>query len=168
MGNRIVYLKKANDDLIGNCKCNDGRITYPPQQDCPWCGCGWLFTCIVCRKAFTFAEGVELDAKWEDLATTDWKGWGMQRVSKKNIDSWVKDMKKMLADVKPGGIYVCLDGRILEKDAVNVQFDGIYASHKFDRLPHVEALTRRAVEEEVLANTDYWRSRRVKKKKAAK
>ncbi len=89
MASKIIYLKKANDDLVSNCKCNDGRITYPPQQDCPWCGCGWLFTCISSRKAFTFAAGIELETNWEELATADWKGWGMQRVSKKNIASCV-------------------------------------------------------------------------------
>jgi len=165
MGNTIVYLKKANNDLVGNCKCKDGRITYPPQMDCPWCGCGWLFTCMSCRKAFTFAVGVELEARWEDLAETDWKAWGLQRVSKQKITSWVTDMKRLLAEVKPGKIYVCIDGRVFEKGARKVEFDGLYASHKFDRLPHTEALTKRSVEEDVLASTDYWRSHKLKRKK---
>ena len=60
---------------------------------------------------------------------------------------------------------MCLDGRLFEKDARDVEFAGIYASHKFDRLPHAEALTRRSVEEEVLASPDYWRSRKLKKTK---
>ena len=167
MKNKIVYLKKANNELVGNCKCNDGRITYPPQMDCPWCGCGWLFTCLTCRKAFTFAEGVELDASWEDLAETDWKAWGLQKVSKQRVASWVKDMKVLLADVKPGKIYVTLDGKVIEKTARNVQFDGLYASHKFERLPHVAALKTRSLEEEILANADYWRTRRIKKRKKA-
>jgi hypothetical protein len=165
MANRIIYLKKANNDLVGNCKCNDGRITYPPQQNCPWCGCGWLFTCISCRQAFTFGVGVELETTWEELAVADWKGWGMERVSKKTISGWVTDMKRLLADVKPGQVYACLDGRLFEKDARNIAFDGIYASHTLDRLPHVEALANRSVEEEVLANAEYWRSHKVKRKK---
>jgi len=167
MSKKIVYLKKANSDLVGNCKCKDGRITYPPQMDCPWCGCGWLFTCLTCRKAFTFAVGVELEATWEELAELDWKAWGIERVSKQKIASWVKDMKAMLADVKPGGTYVYVDGRVFEKSARRVEFDGLYASHNFDRLPHVAALTQRSIEEEVLASTDYWRSHKLKRKKAA-
>jgi hypothetical protein len=165
MANNIVYLKKANDDVVGNCKCNDGRITYPPRQDCPWCGCGWLFSCLGCRQTFTFALGVELETTWEELAITDWKGWGMQRVSKKNISSWVTDMKQLLGDVKPGEVYVCLDGRLFQKSARNIAFDGIYATHAFDRLPHVQALADRSIEEKVLASTDYWRSRKVKRRK---
>src|SRR5687768_15525058 len=100
MAKTIIYLKKATAELVSNCKCDDGRITYPPQQGCPWCGCGWLFTCISCRKAFTFATPVELETTWEELAIADWKGWGLQRVSKKNITSWVADMKRLLAGVK--------------------------------------------------------------------
>jgi hypothetical protein len=165
MPKKIVYLKKANNDFVSNCKCNDGRITYPPQMDCPWCGCGWLYTCISCRQAFSFAVGVELETTLEELATTDWKGWGLQRVSKKNIASWVKDMKRLLADVKPGKIYACLDGKLIEKNARNIEFDGIYASHKFDRLPHTEALKDRGIEKRVLASTDYWRSHKLKRKK---
>ena len=164
MAGTIVYLKRATSGLVSNCKCNDGRITYPPQQDCPWCGCGWLFTCISCRKAFTFAEAVELETRWEELAIADWKGWGLQRVSKKNIAGWVTDMKRLVAHVKPGRVYAYLDGRLFEREARNVKFDGIYASHKFDRLPHVQALRNRAVEEEVLASVDYWRSHRRKRK----
>src|SRR4026209_457862 len=107
MGNTIIYLKRANKDLIAHCKCNDGRITYPPQMDCPWCGCGWLFTCITCRKAFTFAVAVELEATWEDLSREDWKAWGLTRISTKNIKSWVADMKALLGDVKVGETYAC-------------------------------------------------------------
>jgi len=127
----------------------------------------WLRMALLvsCRQAFTFALGVELATTWEELAITDWKGWGMQRVSKKNIASWVTDMKRLLADVKPGQVYVCLDGRLFEKDARKVAFDGIYASHAFDQLPHVQALTDRSVEEKLLASTDYWRSHKLKRKK---
>lgn len=167
MGKRLVYLKRANNDLVGNCNCEDGRVTYPPQMDCPWCGCGWLFTCITCRKGFTFAVGVELETTWEDLAKEDWTGWGIKRVSKKHIADWIATMKPMLAEVKPGKKYVCLDGRVIERTAKNVEFEGIYAAHKLEKLPHVEALKDRSIEEKVLANPEYWRSRKLKRKKKA-
>src|SRR5262249_18861030 len=55
---RHVYLRKANNDLVSHCACAqaDALVTAPSQMDCPWCGCGWLFICSRCRKAFTFAE----------------------------------------------------------------------------------------------------------------
>jgi hypothetical protein len=163
MSKKIIYLKKANNDLVGHCKCKDGRISFPPQMDCPWCGCGWLFTCMSCRKAFTFAVGVELEAEWEELAREDWKAWGLTRISKKHIASWVKDMKSLVADVKVGSIYVCIDGRVFEKDAGNVEFDGIYGSHKFERLPHAAALDDAAIVDEVLSSTKYWISHKRKR-----
>src|SRR6266566_1407987 len=57
----MIYLRKANDNLVSHCKCDEAYISAPSQMDCPWCGCGWLFTCSHCRKAFTFAEAVEGD-----------------------------------------------------------------------------------------------------------
>jgi hypothetical protein len=164
MGNTIIYLKRANKDLIAHCKCKDGRITYPPQMDCPWCGCGWLFSCLGCRKAFTFAEGVEVENTWEELAETDWKVWGIP-MSKRRMNSWIADMKRLLKDVRPGKVYACLDGSIFEKSARNIAFDGIYARHEFKRLPHVDALKNPSIMDDVLSSTDYWRSRRVKAKR---
>ena len=164
MPKSIVYLKRASAELVGNCSCDDGRVTYPPQQDCPWCGCGWLFTCISCRKAFAFAEAVEIQTTWEELAVADWKGWGLQRISKKNIGGWASDMKRLLKGIEPGRVYAYLDGHLFEREARKVKFDGNYASHKFDRLPHVEELRNRAVEQDVLASVEYWRSHKRKRK----
>ena len=41
---KTIYLEKDNDQLVSFCSCEPAYITYPPQLDCPWCGCGWLFT----------------------------------------------------------------------------------------------------------------------------
>ena len=168
MSKKIIYLKKANNDVVGNCKCKDGRISYPPQMDCPWCGCGWLFTCMTCRKAFTFAVGVELEATWEDLSREDWKAWGLTRISTKNIKSWIADMKALLGDVKVGETYACIDGKVFPKDSRKIEFDGIYASHKFDRLPHVLALRDNKIVDQVLTNTEYWFTRKHKRGKKLK
>jgi hypothetical protein len=168
MSKKIIYLKKANNDVVGNCKCKDGRISYPPQMDCPWCGCGWLFTCMSCRKAFTFAIGVELETAWEDLAREDWKAWGLTRISRKNIDSWISDMKALLASVKVGHLYVCLDGKVFKKNARNIEFEGLYASHKFDQLPHLLAIRDAAIVDEHLGSTQYWLSHKRKRGKGLK
>jgi hypothetical protein len=75
---RLIYLQKDNDDLVSHCRCREAFISYPPQMDCPWCGCGWLFSCIKCRKAFTFARAVEVNDSWEELACRDIRGMGME------------------------------------------------------------------------------------------
>ena len=56
---KTVYLVKANNDLISHCACSNAVIGAPAQMDCPWCGCGWLFVCSKCRKAFSFARAEE-------------------------------------------------------------------------------------------------------------
>jgi len=66
-----LYLAKANNNLISHCACPDALVTFPPQIDCPWCGCGWLFTCIECRKAFVFERAIESDSPWHELARRD-------------------------------------------------------------------------------------------------
>lgn len=30
----VAFLKKANDDVISHCSCDDQRITFSLQQDC--------------------------------------------------------------------------------------------------------------------------------------
>jgi hypothetical protein len=153
---RIVYLKKANDDVVSHCSCGDGRVTFPPQMDCPWCGCGWLFTCITCRKAFTFAEAVEIETTWEEIAQEDIRNKWNDEPSAEDVAAWIAAMKEMLADVRPGGRYVILDGAVLPVDAAVVAFDGWHAHHDLESLPHVDALADKSVIEERLGNREYW------------
>jgi hypothetical protein len=153
---RIVYLKKANDDVVSHCSCGDGRVTFPSQMDCPWCGCGWLFTCMTCRKAFTFAEGFEIEATWEELAREDIRNGWQDEPSDEDVAAWVAAMQEILADVAPGHRYVILDGAVIPVDATSVAFDGWHAHHDLESLPHVDALSDTSVIEELLANREYW------------
>ena len=106
----IIYLVKDNDDLVSHCDCEVAHITFPPQMGCPWCGCGWLFTCIECRKAFTFARGVELDTSWQGLAIRDLTNRWHEQPEAEEIEQWIAAMQELLADVQVGNRYVCLDG----------------------------------------------------------
>jgi hypothetical protein len=152
----ITYLQKAGDDVISHCSCGDGRMTFPAQMDCPWCGCGWLFTCISCRKAFTFAIGVELETTWEELAREDLiKKWHKEP-AKKDVHDWVGAMKAILHDVMVGERYVLLDGSILRADSKDIEFDGWHAHHRFNALPQFDALDDRAILRKTLGNRDYW------------
>jgi len=136
-------------------------ITYPPQGGCPWCGCGWLFTCIKCRKAFTFARGDWVNETWEATARRDLtNGWGREP-SEKEIAEWVSAMEELLAKVVVGEQYVCLDGLIIPTDATHVSFEGWYARHDFDYVPQVAALEDPNVEAEFLCNPTYWQTNAV-------
>src|SRR5688572_5768660 len=97
-------------------------ITFPPQMDCPWCGCGWLFTCIACRKAFTFAQGVLVNETWEATARRDLTNGWRKEPSEEEIGQWVEAMRELLAEVQVGRQYVCFDGLIIPTDAANVRF----------------------------------------------
>jgi hypothetical protein len=153
---KITYLKKASDDLISFCSCGDGRVTFPAQMDCPWCGCGWLFTCITCRKAFTFAEGVEIEATWQELARDDIRNKWDEEPSEEEVASWIEAMKEILADVRVGERYVIIDGSVIPSDSTDLDFDGWAAHHKFKELPQVRALADKTILEEQLSNRSYW------------
>ena len=152
----IIYLEKASDDVVSYCSCGDGRVTFPGQADCPWCGCGWLFSCVTCRKAFTFAVGVELDHTWEQIAREDLRGAVEGLASDEGVAEWIAAMQEILAEVEVGRRYVILDGTVIPVDARDFELDGWYARHELRSLPQVNALVNSSVVERVLGNRDYW------------
>jgi len=156
---KIIWLRKSSDELVSFCKCDDARISYPAQLDCPWCGCGWLFTCIKCRKAFTFAEGVEIEASWDELARLDITNRGFNVESDEDVAGWIADMKEILRNVQVGKQYVILDGHVLERMSKKTSFDGWFARHELDGVPHEQALRDPNVKATLLSSQKYWRTR---------
>jgi hypothetical protein len=130
-------------------------------MDCPWCGCGWLFSCTTCRKAFTFARGVEVDESWEELARRDLVGKWTATPSEENIEEWINAMKALLSKVKVGKQYVCLDGLIIPTDASDVRFRGWHSEHELEFVPQVAALDDNSVMENILSSVEYWRTRAI-------
>lgn len=155
---RHVYLVKDSNELVSFCKCDEALITAPGQASCPWCGCGWMFSCTQCRKAFTFARGVYTDLAWEDLARRDLENGGLREVFDEDVDEWVGQMKGLLAGIEVGRRYVFLDGTYLPADAGPIQLDGWYARHNLARVPQTAALDNPSIIEELLENDRYWRS----------
>jgi hypothetical protein len=129
-------------------------------MDCPWCGCGWLFTCMKCRKAFTFARGVELDESWEEWASHDIRGFEMEPTDEAVVD-WVESMQAYLDGVMVGKQYVALDGCVIPTDANSLDFDGWKSHHRFDFVPQVAALEDASIVKTVLSNVDYWETRAI-------
>jgi hypothetical protein len=155
--NKIKYLKKANDDVISFCSCNDGLISYPAQADCPWCGCGWLFTCKSCRKPFTFAECIEVESTYEKIAKDDLTNLLRRDVSEEEIAEWVKEMKEILTNAEVGKTYIIMDGKLIDKDQSGIKFEGWFAKHDLDKLPQIEAVKNPEIMHEKLTNESYWR-----------
>ena len=160
MGSHI-YLAKDSNDLISHCRCTHALVTFPAQMNCPWCGCGWLFTCIECRKAFTFASGIEVNESWEDTARRDITNkWG--DATQQDVSDWVAAMEELLADVEVGGRYVYLDGAVIPVEERTVRFDGWHSRHDFDCVPQIAALADYSIVQQVLSNAEYWQRHALK------
>jgi len=155
---RHIYLRKANDDLISFCMCDkaEALISEPGQMDCPWCGCGWLFTCMKCRKAFTFAEGFEVGKSWEDLADRDIRGFYEHAPEPRETQAWTASMKSLLQDAQVGEQYVYFDGHVIPRSAESVHFVGWNSKHELGFLPHVAALEDPEILDGLLRSVDYW------------
>ena len=110
---------------------------------------------MTCRKAFTFAEGVEIEGTWAALARED---IGNEEPSDDDVQSWIEAMQGILADVRVGVRYVIIDGSVIQADAVNIRFDGWAAHHEFAKVPQVQALAKRAILKQELSNPEYWSS----------
>lgn len=152
----MLYLRKANDDLISHCKCETAYISSPGQMDCPWCGCGWLFTCSTFRKAFTFTEAVEVDLTLEDIVRRDLAKRGTSEPSAERVSETVEFMTIFLDDLKLGRRYVYLDGYVIPVDADEVSFEGFHSSHHLRVVPQVEGLRDPAILRDLLGNPKYW------------
>lgn len=151
-----IYLKKANDDLVSHCYCAEALIAFPPQMDCPWCGCGWLFTCIECRRAFTFAEAAVVNETWEETGARDLRNRWKREPSEQDVSQWVEAMKELIADVQVGQRYVCLDGLFIPISAASLAFVGWHSWHDLPFVPQVKALTDRSILISILGNQAYW------------
>jgi hypothetical protein len=158
---KTLYLVKANDKLISLCKCESTVIAGPAQMDCPWCGCGWLFVCPTCHKAFTFARAEVVDQTWEDLAHRDLDGKSGRRATDKQAREWVSFMKTLLKGIQAGKEYVYIDGRVFPTDARKLRFEGWHSRHELATIPQAEGLVNRAALEQTLDNERYWHERRL-------
>src|SRR5262249_8658382 len=138
------------------CPASEALINSPMQLECPWCGCGWLFTCINCRKAFTFAEAFETDESLESIGRRSLINMSRGgRDPEEELRGWVAAMKVMLRDVHAGRRYVYLDGFYLPTDE-GIVLTGWAAQHAFGRLPHVVALHDPSFLEATLGDRAYW------------
>ena len=158
-----LYLRKANDDFFSHCRCHRGaaRISSPGQMDCPWCGCGWLFSCSNCLKAFTFAEAVEINESWAVTAERDIRAIYRRKPEPGEVQEWVELMKILLKGVECGEQYVYFDGFVIPVTANGITIEGWHAHHKLDFVPQVAALYDPEICDGLLCSTAYWQSNRV-------
>jgi hypothetical protein len=162
MNKRVgVFLAKANNDLISHCKCEHTFIGAPAQMDCPWCGCGWLFICPKCRKAFTFARAERCHLTWEQLAHNDLDGKYGKQPSQEDVDEWIGFMQILTKDLELGKQYAYIDGWVFPADERHLRFEGFYARHDLESVPQASALSDRESLRTTLEDSDYWRERKI-------
>ena len=152
------YIAKASNDVLSHCACEGEIAAGPAQLDCPWCGCGWLFSCMKCRKAFTFARVIDIDRSYVDIVSEDFSRRDIE-ASDDDIQESAAWMTDAFADLRVGDIVVYLDGAYLSVDTTNFAYDGWYAQHDFDRLPHAIALEQPNALQATLGDKDYWLER---------
>lgn len=152
----VIYLEKDSNDLVSHCNCQQALIAYPGQMSCPWCGCGWLFTCMDCRKAFTFARGIEVQGTWDEYARQDLVNLGIKKPGAAQIKEHAEAMQALMAKVQVGQRYVYLDGILVPVDAAGVHFQGEHSRHDLDYVPQVKALEDRGIVNDLLGNPGYW------------
>ena len=156
-----VFLAKGNNNLVSHCKCENPFISAPGQMNCPWCGCGWLFICPKCRKAFTFARATRCNMTREQLAHYDLDGKYGKQPTREDIAEWIGFMKMFTKDIQLGEEYAYLDGYAIPVSERNLQFDGIHALHDLEVVPQTAALQDRKWIENTIGNKNYWNDRKL-------
>jgi hypothetical protein len=81
---------------------------------------------------------------------------GLKDIPEAEIEDWAEGMAEMLDNFEIGDTIVYLDGSYWRIDERDIHFDGYYASHHLDRLPHAEALRDPALLDRFLGDTKYW------------
>jgi hypothetical protein len=168
-----IYLVRTNSEGICWCSCPEA-IVVPPgcgQAACPWCGCGWLFDCMLCHKAFTFAKAVKLDVPYSAIIQMDRNNRDEQRKDprvhpmlrqKNNPVEREREQRRLNVydlDLEVGKEYVYLDGRIFSTDTAKVSFTGIFAQHDKLELPQIVHRNDKEAMSAALGNRDYWLDR---------
>ena len=158
----MLYIAKASNEGVCFCECEDSLMSVPDQLDCPWCGCGWLFCCTNCGKAFTFGKAVEVSFELHDefiLADFDRRGFPEEMLTQEFAASMREMLLELLADVEEGVEYVYFDGILIPTDYDDrIAFGGLHSVHDLSELPHLAVRDDSDALRASLGTPDYWHS----------
>ncbi len=158
-----LHLERASSEGICFCKCKRALVAVPDQLDCPWCGCGWLFMCVFCGKAFTYAKAVPVNTPLAEIVERDLVGRGWEK-DRTMTREGVTYMKWMLEQVQEGVQYGFLDGLLVPMGLRNIKLDGRSAVHRIKILPHERELKTPGSLMKELSRVSYWTRREHKPK----
>lgn len=160
MSNRTLWLVKDNNELVSHCECKDAMSGWFPQADCPWCGCGWLFSCMSCNKSFTFARVAWIDMSIQVLATRMCWTPNKRGPAQEEVLEALEFMKWAMEDLREGDRVVVLDYELLKVDEEGpIEFDGVFAHHELECVPQVRALKDPSYLERTIGRKQYWLER---------
>lgn len=115
-----------------------------------------MICCTKCGKAFVYAAVVEIDDTYENLIRTDYARGGYTSVTDEDIRNDASLMEEMLEPFNVGEIIVYFDGEYFKLGAQLIEFEGLFARHKLERLPHAVALDHPEYLREHLGGSAYW------------
>lgn len=143
----MKWIVKASDEGVSCCSCAEALARLPgaDQLDCPWCGCGWLFSCASCGLAFTYGRIAEVET-WptqiaHDMLTLNDDGTHAEVIPTRNLGRLpalrdaIANQSSLLGAV--GSDVVIIDGRVLPLDYEmrSAGFVGRRGVHRLSRLP---------------------------------
>lgn len=119
-----------------------------------------MFSCLSCRKGFVFAKVVESSTSYLEIVQRDAAVFGIIASHDdpdliEEVDFW----RTQVEHLNVGQVCVILDEKIIPIESQNISFDGSFAHHKFDVLPHVSARGSKDALLSILGRTEYWTSR---------
>ncbi len=155
--------------LAKGCECPAPTpATIGNQFDCPWCGCGWMLSCVACRRGFVFAVAEDRGESIADLVARqaahhaeDFPSVAPATPAEQaEIASYYEKWYRVLT---PGARYVVFDDVIVPVTAPRCYVRGAYGEHRLAYVPQVAAALDQKVLRDVLCAPKYWdRARRLK------
>lgn len=155
----VIWIAKAPDQRGGICWCKcplEEAIAKPTGAlDCPWCGCGWLFTCSTCRKAFMIGEAVEVSGTLEDMVRKEYQSWGIEEPTDAELAGPQGHLQQVQTRLEFGELYVHMDSMAVLLNSKPFTVEGERRKHFFKEAPH---LTPRGIG--MLKDQGYWEMQR--------
>ncbi len=112
------------------------------------------------RKAFTYSTVVEVDKTYAQIVREDAARRRIE-IDDGDVERQSEWLSNALSEFPLGATVIYLDGWYLDIGTNELKFEGLYAHHDLQDLPHKLALTNPASLRSILGERDYWLDREV-------
>ena len=115
-----------------------------------------MIPCTSCGKSFVFGRVADIDTIYEAFVRADLQRVGAVEVLEEEVVDGAVWLRETFAEFEPGDIVVYLDGCYFRADATSVGFEGLFARHSLDELPHAVALADNDHLRRIMGDPKYW------------